>query len=95
MLNKILKTIHNKYSKFFKFIFPKILICGIFYFFNYIFNVPYLFDYEQKFKNIKNYLFKNYNFEINSYGKISYRLIPSPNIELENIYKLEPIRKRI
>ncbi len=86
MLNKFFKTIHNKYSKFFKFIFFLRYLFAVFFISLTIFlSVPYLFDYEQKSKNINNYLFKNYNFEINSYEKISYRLIPSPNIELKNV----------
>ena len=85
MFNKIYKTIHNQYSKFFK----------IFYFLRYLLpiflaaialyiSIPKLFDYEKKVKEIENFLSKNYQLTLEGYSSIKYNIFPFPNISLEN-----------
>ena len=84
MLNKINKIIHNKYSRFFKFIFFLRYLFAIFFVSSSLFfTIPLVFDYEKKEKLIKNYLIKSYYFEINEYENIKYKFFPIPRLELK------------
>ena len=86
MINKFFKTINNKYSRFFKFIFYLRYLFLIFFLSVVIFlNIPNFFNYSKKIENIKYYLLKNFNYEINNYEKIEYNIFPVPNLELKNV----------
>ena len=75
MLNKFFKTIHNKYNRFFKFIFFLRYLFAIFFISVVVFlATPIFINLEEKGKIIKSYLLKNYNFEINNYEKIKYNI---------------------
>jgi len=84
MLNKFFKTIHNKYSRFFKFIFFLRYLFAIFFVSISLFLIiPGFFNYEKKEKIIKNYFLENYNFKIIEYNNIKYKAFPIPKLELK------------
>ena len=86
MLNKFLKTIHNKYSRFFKFIFFLRYLFVIFFVSISLFvTIPIFFNYEKKAEIIKNYFLKNYDFEITNYKNIEYKAFPLPSLELKTV----------
>jgi len=86
MLNKFLKTIHNKYSRFFKFIFFLRYLFVIFFVSISLFvTIPIFFNYEKKAEIIKSYFLKNYNFEITGYENIKYKAFPFPSLELKTV----------
>ena len=85
MLNKSYKIIHNKYSKFFEFLFFLRYLLIIFVISTALFlSIPIFFNYEKKAEDIKSHLFKNYGLKINNYKKIKYNVFPLPNLELTN-----------
>ena len=85
MLNKFFKTIHNKYSRFFEFIFFLRYLLLIFFISLVIFlSIPAFFNFEKRAEIIKNYLIDNYNYKISNYEKIRYNIFPLPSIELSN-----------
>ena len=85
MLNKFYKTIHNKYSRFFNFIFFLRYLFIIFFTSLSIFlTIPIFFNYEKKAEIIKFHLLENYNFKVNNYEKIKYNIFPVPNLEIIN-----------
>ena len=82
MLNKFLKTIHNKYSKFFKFIFfLRYLFATFFVSISLFLTIPIFLNHENKVGLIKNYLIENYDFEINEFENIKYKVLPFPSFE--------------
>ena len=84
MLNKFFKTIHNKYSRLFKFIFfLRYLFATLFVSIFLFLIVPIFLNHEKKVELINNYLEENYNFEINEYENIIYRAFPLPSLELK------------
>ena len=84
MLNKFLKTIHNKYSRFFKFIFfLRYLIATFFVSSSLFLTTPIFLNHEKKVELIKKSLIENYNFEINAYENIKYKAFPLPNFEFK------------
>ena len=86
MLNKFFKTIHNKYSRIFKFIFFLRYLFAVFLVAISLFlTIPMFFNYEKKAQFLKDYLKKDYNFEINKYTNIKYKAFPVPRIELKNV----------
>ena len=86
MLNKFLKNMHNKYSRFFKFIFFLRYLFVIFFVSISLFvTIPLFFNYEKKVEIIKNYFLKNYNFEINEIENIEYKAFPLPSLEFKKI----------
>ena len=87
MLNKNFKTIHNKYLKFFTFIFFLRYLLAIFLISMALFLIiPNFFTYEKERADVlKGYLLKNYNLEINSYEKIKFKSLPYPRLEFENL----------
>ncbi len=86
MLNKFFKTIHNKYSRFFKFIFFIRYLIAIFVISLALFlSIPNFFNYERKAEFIKNHLSNNYKFRIIKLEKIKYSAFPFPNLELRNV----------
>ncbi len=86
MINKIYKIIHNKYYRFFKFIFFLRYLIAIFFVASALFLfIPQLFDYQKKEKIIKNYLVENYGIEITKVESIKFNSFPIPNLELNNL----------
>ena len=86
MINKFFKTIHNKYSRFFKFIFFLRYLFVIFFISISLFlTIPIFFNYEKEEDLIKNYLIKDYNFKINEYENIKYKAFPVPRLELKKV----------
>ena len=86
MINKFYKTIHNKYSRFFRFIFFLRYVFGLFIIANILFLiVPNYFNYEKRAETFKNHLIKNYDIQILKYEKIEFNSFPVPYIELKNV----------
>ena len=86
MINKIFKTIHNKFSRFFRFIFFLRYLFGLFLTSIILFLlIPYFFDYEKRSEIFKKYLEENYNFKISKYEKIEFKALPIPKIEYKNV----------
>ena len=86
MLNKFFKTIHNKYSRFFKFIFFIRYFFVIFFVSISLFlTIPMFFNYEKKEELIKKNLVKSYAFEISEYENIKYKAFPIPKLELKKV----------
>lgn len=86
MLNKFYKTIHNRYSRFFEFIFFLRYLLLLFLISIAVFLIiPVFFNYEKKAEIIKLHLLENYNYEISSYEKIKYNFFPLPKLEISNI----------
>ena len=86
MINKIYKSIHNKYSTLFKFIFYLRYLFGIFFISAVLFlTIPHFFDFKKKDEVLKNYLLKNYELKINKYENIKYNFLPVPNLEIQNV----------
>ena len=84
MLNKLFKTIHNKYSRFFKFIFFLRYLFAIFFVSIALFlTIPTFFNYEKKDELIKNYFIKEYKIRISEYDNIKYKAFPVPRLELK------------
>ena len=77
MINKIYKTINNKYSKFFKFFFFLKYLFAIFLIAILLFlSIPKFFNYEKKQDIISSFLKDNYNLEIKNYKTIKYNILP-------------------
>ncbi len=86
MFNKTYKTIHNNYSKLFKFIFFLRYLIAIFIISAGVFLiVPNFFDYESRSEIIKTHLLKKYNYKIIGYEKIKFQSLPSPRLEFKNV----------
>ena len=86
MFIKFYKTIHNKFSRFFKFIFFLRYLFVIFFISIAIFLIiPNFLNYEKRIEIIKSYLFKNYNIEILNYKKIRFESLFIPKIKIENV----------
>ena len=86
MLNRFFKTIHNKYSRFFKFIFFLRYLFAIFFVSISLFlTIPMFFNYEKKEEFIKKHLVKSYAFEIIEYENIKYKAFPIPKLELKKV----------
>ena len=86
MLNKFYKTIHNKYSRFFEFIFFLRHLLILFLISIAVFLIiPVFFNYEKKAEIIKLHLLENYNYKISHYEKIKYNFFPLPKLELSNV----------
>ena len=85
MINKTYKRIHNKYSSIFKFLFFLRYLFVVFIIsFGLFLCIPKLFDYGKKEQIIKNHFFKNYNLKLNSLESVKYKLLPMPNLEIQN-----------
>ncbi len=86
MINRILKIINNKFSRFFKFVF---LIRHLFIIFFvaiiFILLIPQYFDFKKNEDIIKNYLEGNYGLEIESFENIKYKFFPAPHLKLINL----------
>jgi len=85
MINKFYKTILDKYSRFFRFIFFLRYIFGLFTIATILFFfVPNYFNYEKRLEIFKNHLIKNYDIKILKYKKIEFNSFPVPYIEFKN-----------
>ena len=86
MINKLFKTIHNKYLLVFKFLFfLRYLFVIFFVSFALFLIIPKFFDYEKKENIIKNYLLENYDLKVNKHSEIKYYILPKPKIEIKNV----------
>jgi len=86
MINKFYKTIYNKYSQFFRFIFFLRYLIWIFIVAIILFLIiPSFLNFEKKSEVFKKYLAKNYEFKISKYESIKYQLFPLPNFEITNL----------
>ena len=85
MINKIYKTIHNRFSIFFKFVFFIRYLFVVFFVATLLFLViPHFFDYKKKEKIIYDYLFQSYDLKINEIETIKYSFFPVPHLEIIN-----------
>ena len=86
MLNRFIKTIHKKYSRFFRFIFFLRYLFGLFIVSIFLFLItPSFYNYEKKSENFKRHLIKYYDIEISKYEGLEYQLFPLPNLEFTNL----------
>ena len=83
MINKIYKTINNKYSKFFKFFFFLKYVFAIFLIAILLFlSIPKFFNYEKKQEILKDYLVNYYDLDLKNYDSIEFKVFPSPNLHI-------------
>tara|TARA_B100001989_G_C24547777_1_gene472133 strand:+ start:740 stop:2140 length:1401 start_codon:yes stop_codon:yes gene_type:complete len=86
MINKFYKIIHNKYSRFFKFIFFLRYLFVIFFISIIIFLcIPYFFNYEKRVLFIKDHLLENYNVKIKEFEKLEFQALPLPKLKFKNV----------
>jgi len=85
MINNFIKTINNRYSRFFRFIFFLKYLFLIFFIAIAVFLIiPNFFNYEKRVETVKSHLIKNYNYEIYQYEKIKFHALPFPRLEFKN-----------
>ena len=85
MINKIYKTIHNKFSIFFKFVFFIRYLFVVFFVATFLFLIiPHFFDYKKKERLISGQLFQSYGLKINEIETIKYQPFPVPQLRLIN-----------
>ena len=85
MFNKFVKTIHNKYYKFFRFIFFLRYLFTIFFVTIALFLIiPNFLNYDKKSKFIIDHLLDNYNYKVTSFEKIKFTSFPVPKLEIKN-----------
>ncbi len=85
MINNFFKIIHNKYYRFFRFIFFLRYLLAIFIISTAIFLIiPNFFNFEKREKILKNHLLKKYNLELVSYKSIKFNSFPNPSLEINN-----------
>ena len=85
MINKIYKTIHNRFSIFFKFVFFIRYLFVVFFVATYLFLIiPYFFDYKKKEFLISGKLFQSYGLKISQIETIKYKPFPVPHLQLIN-----------
>ena len=86
MINKIKKSIHNKFSNIFKFFFFLRYIFLIFLSAIVIFlTIPKFFDYNKNIDVLKSNLTNLYGLETKNYEEITYNFFPSPRLSLKNV----------
>ena len=85
MINKIYKTIHNKFSIFFKFVFFIRYLFVVFFVATFLFLIiPLFFDYKKKEIIISDQLFQSYGLKIYEIETIKYQPFPTPHLQLIN-----------
>jgi hypothetical protein len=85
MINKIYKSINNKYQSLFKFIFFLRHLIGIFFISLFLFLfIPNFFDYSKKEETIKSHLIESYGLHLNNFKSIKFNSLPRPNLEIQN-----------
>ena len=88
MINKIFKSINNKFSRFFKFLFfLRYLFLIFFVAISLFFLIPKFFDYEKKEKILKDFLFNQYDLKIENFQSIKFKVFPLPHLEITNLEK--------
>ena len=86
MINKIYKTINNKFSRFFKtFFFLRYLLFIFLISFTLFLIIPNFFDYKKKEEIIKSILSKKYGIEATEIGKIRFNSLPVPHLKINDI----------
>ena len=86
MINKIYKTINNKFSVFFNFVFFIRYFLMFFFVTLVLFlSIPQLFDYKKREETIKKYISKNYGIQINKLKNIEFNSFPVPYLKLESL----------
>ena len=84
MINKIYKTINNKYSKFFKFLLFLKYVFAIFLTAILLFiSIPKFFNYEKKQVILKDYLVNYYDLELINFNSIEFKVFPLPNLYIK------------
>ena len=85
MINKIFKTIHNRFSIFFKFLFFIRYLFAVFFVATLLFLIiPHFFDYKKKETLVRDKLFQSYGLKISEIETIKYRPFPVPHLQLIN-----------
>ena len=85
MINRIYKTINNKFSRFFKtFFFLRYLLVTFLVSFTLFLIIPNFFDYKKE-DIIKNILLKKYGIEATEIGKIRFNSLPTPYLKINDI----------
>ena len=85
MINKIYKTIHNRFSIFFKFVFFIRYLFVVFFVATFLFFIiPHFFDYKKKEILIRDQLFQSYRLKIKEIETIKYQPFPVPHLQLIN-----------
>ncbi len=86
MINKTYKTINNKFSRLFKFVFFIRYLIGIFFVAIILFlNTPHFFNYKNKDQIIKNFLYEVYSINIKKIESIEYKSLPTPHLQINNV----------
>ena len=86
MINKFNKTINNKFSGFFKFVFFLRYPAAILFVASSLFLIiPQFFDYKKKEQIIMDNLLQNYGLEIKELGNINFNSFPAPNIKIKDL----------
>ena len=86
MINKIYKTIHNRFSIFFKFVFFIRYLFVVFFVAIFLFlTIPLFFDYKKKEILLSGQLFQSYGLKINEIETIKYKPFPTPHLQLINL----------
>ena len=85
MINKIYKTIHNRFSIFFKFVFFIRYLFVVFFVAIFLFlTIPLFFDYKKKELLLSGQLFQSYGLKIKEIEIIKYQPFPVPHLQLIN-----------
>ena len=86
MLNKFYKIIHNKYYRFFKFIFFLRYLFVIFFISIILFlTIPNFFDYEKRAALIEDHLMNHYGLSVNEYETIEFQALPLPKLKFKKV----------
>ncbi len=86
MINKFIKFINNKFSTFFKFVFFLRFLLLIFFVAGFLLLIiPQFFDYKKKELIVKNYLSQNYGLKIKTIDNISFKSLPLPHLQIDNL----------
>ena len=85
MINKIYKTIHNKYSRFFRFIFFLRYLIGLFSVAIILFLSIPNFNLEKRSKFLKEYLATTMILKFQNMRVLNIEVFPSPNYEFTNL----------
>ena len=85
MINQIYKTIHNRFSIFFKFVFFIRYLFVVFFVAIFLFlTIPLFFDYKKKEILLSGQLFQSYGLKIDEIETIKYQPFPAPHLQLIN-----------
>ena len=88
MINKTFKTIHNRFSIFFKFVFFIRYLFVVFFVATLFFLLIPIFLIIKKEKIIYDYLFQSYDLKINEIETIKYQAFPVPQFKNNKFFKV-------